>query len=919
MTMPNRGIFRSASIPLLLCIAMNAQAQEDLEEIVVTGSYIARPADRPQPVQILDAAQIANEQRNSVSEIFRDMTISNGTFTGMLNASENAGSTTSTVNLRGLGPRATLVLLNGRRQTNDGGVGPGGLTAVDINALAPGIMLERVEVLTDGASALYGSDAVAGVVNMITRNDFEGLELEVSGMQVDRAGTNDVTFGALFGSQGENTSIVAGLESTSRPEIVTQDIYDFQRLGIATTSSFGMPGSLQPLGAMGGARRFPDPLCADEALGGQPVGGVNRGNNCGLLLSLDRSIVSATDRVSGLTVITHDFEGGISAEVELGFSRARISRVNNTFPINDQPRPIVPANNPGVIAEHARSGLAIQDWQIWQRLRKPQDPNFNIRNQMSSDTWRAAAALLGDFNDDWSWNLTSTFSKNDFEQISGDTIRERYNNALRGFGGPGCDLGGGGASGYGADTIPGTADDATPDIDCLWYNPLGNQFIASPGDPNYNDVSILSYMFAEAVTKGFADLSTLDFVVTGSLGERAGLAVGYQIRDQGFRQDFNPLTNEGAFAFMNDRVPDYDGNRDANALFAELVLFPTEDLEIQLAARTEEYSGGASSTDPKIGVLWTPTDSLFIRATAGTSFRVAGEPQTFGVDAGMGAGVELCGLGCPPGPVENIDAGAVTRGDPGLAPEESQNFTVGFTWDIADGVTLDMNYWSIEFTNLIVQESSQVIWFNDIQDGTIDDPRIVLNPAAGTNVISQLIANDILAFNLSFVNEDSLETNGLDFGLNWNFDVGRNQFGLRLNGTQTMTYDITTPGGGTVDGVGSLNSTNNGFATPDFAANLRFNWSMDEHFAQATFRHIGALVQDNPLDVEFTDEEAFNTIDLLYRYAWDLRGGPMDISVGILNVTDAEDPQIDGNLTTVNTRVWEPRGRMYRVGVSKGF
>ena len=88
---------------------------------------------------------------------------------------------------------------------------------MDINALASGIMLERVEVLTDGASALYGSDAVAGVVNMITRNDFEGLELEVSGMQVDRAGTNDVTFGALFGSQGENTSIVAGLEGTSRP------------------------------------------------------------------------------------------------------------------------------------------------------------------------------------------------------------------------------------------------------------------------------------------------------------------------------------------------------------------------------------------------------------------------------------------------------------------------------------------------------------------------------------------------------------------------------------------------------------------------------------------------------------------------------------------------------------------------------
>ena len=124
--MVKRTLFGTSILVLLTGISWQAGAQEELEEVVVTGSYIARPADRPQPVQIMEAADLANAQRNNLSEIFRDMTISNGTFTGFLNADENSGSATSAINLRGLGPRATLVLLNGKRQTNDGGSGPGG-------------------------------------------------------------------------------------------------------------------------------------------------------------------------------------------------------------------------------------------------------------------------------------------------------------------------------------------------------------------------------------------------------------------------------------------------------------------------------------------------------------------------------------------------------------------------------------------------------------------------------------------------------------------------------------------------------------------------------------------------------------------------------------------------------------------------
>ena len=904
----NTNLYRNLRFwPMLLGIgfALPLVAQEDLEEVVVTGSYIARPADRPQPIQVLDIQDIANAQRNNVSEMFRDMSVSNGTFTGFLNADENFGSTTSTVNLRGLGPRATLVLLNGKRQTNDGGVGPEGVTAVDINALAPAIMLERVEVLTDGASALYGSDAVAGVVNMITRNNFEGFEFDISGQEIDRSGATDNTFGVLFGSQGEQTSIVAGIEIANRDELVTQDLYDLDRLGIATVSSFGNPGSLQPIGGMGAAGRFPDPICGDPQLGGVPFGGVPLSNRCGLLLSVDRVMVQESERITGLSVVSHDFGNGVTGEAEIGFSRIRTSGTNNTFPINDVPRPVVPANNPGIIAENARSGLPISDYQVWQRLRKHQDPNFNLKSRRTSETWRAAFSLAGDFNDNWNWNASATFSENTYQGVTGDTIRSRYDNALRGFGGPACDLSGPGAAGG--------------DANCLWYNPLGNSFLASPGDPNYNSLEILEFMFGPVVTEGIADLATIDFVATGTLTEWASLAVGAQTRDQSFSQDSDPISNAGAFAFRSQPVADYSGNRDADAIFAELVLFPSDNWEVQLAVRNESYSGGADSTDPKVGVLWTPTDGLYLRATAGTSFRVAGEPQTFGIELGRGAGVELCGLGCPPAAPENVDAQATTRGDPGLKPEESENFTLGLTWDITDSVTLDLNYWSIEFDNLIVQESLQAIWFADLADGTIDDPRIVLNPAAGTNVVNLLIANDIQGFDVSYINEDSLETDGIDFRVDWNFESGANQFGLSFFGTQTLTYDISSPAGGVIDGLGSLNAANNGYATPETAASLSFEWSRSNHFAQATYRHTSELTQDIPDDVADTIVKDFNTLDLIYRYSWEMGNSPMTFSAGMLNATDEEDPQIGGLLTTVNTRTYDIRGRMYRLGFSMGF
>ena len=217
------GCFGLLSLPVL---AQNQSQGDEVEEIVVTGSFIQRQTDFSQPVQIIDNQEIRMQQSNSLAEMFKVMPQAVGGST-TVNAAEAGNTPTVTVNLRGLGNRSTLVLLNGRRQTIDGSG-----TGVDVNNLAPAIMVQRVEMLLDGASAIYGSDAVAGVVNYITRNNFEGTEIRLDGQRIQASPYNrpDYTFSFITGAQEANSGVVAALEYKKTNLLLNEDLWDRDRL-----------------------------------------------------------------------------------------------------------------------------------------------------------------------------------------------------------------------------------------------------------------------------------------------------------------------------------------------------------------------------------------------------------------------------------------------------------------------------------------------------------------------------------------------------------------------------------------------------------------------------------------------------------------------------------------------------------------
>ena len=213
-----------AALPLscMAILSTSAYAQQDgqnaepIEEVVVTGSYIRRTSqfDSPSPIESVDATAIEAIGAKNIADIVQTLTINTGSQNNPDAFTQNSTVGTSNFNLRGLGVASTLVLLNGRRQVLTGLPTNDGLNFVDTSSLVPMIAVDNIEILKDGAAALYGSDAVAGVVNFLTRDNFEGLELSADYQFIsDEGDASEYVIQGLYGAQGERSSIIAANSS----------------------------------------------------------------------------------------------------------------------------------------------------------------------------------------------------------------------------------------------------------------------------------------------------------------------------------------------------------------------------------------------------------------------------------------------------------------------------------------------------------------------------------------------------------------------------------------------------------------------------------------------------------------------------------------------------------------------------------
>jgi outer membrane receptor protein involved in Fe transport len=894
--------------------AAASAGNQPLEEIVVTGSYIGRPtqADSPAPLRVITQGDIGALGVNELSDVIERLTINTGSQNNPDAFTQNYTTGTSNINLRGLGVSSTLVMINGRRQTQSAAATDRGENFVDTSSLPPMIAFDRIETLKDGATALYGSEAVAGVVNFITRSEFVGFDLQVDFQTVDAYPQEDSQISGLWGIGDDATHFLAAFSFLDRSPLSTNDrrlsgpADDLSQAGnpgsflvpslpgnpvygLVWTAAFdsnlnGVADALEPrlgLPAVPGAQLpvFADPDCTTIAaqdpkvvpgiavsvpspLGDIPIG------LCQFDFGQYYYLVPEEQRQSAYFELTHDFSDRVTSRIEFHIVNNDAKRNNSpTFPF---------AAFPEVSATHPDNPYGTDVNFIGRVLGAGGEAVTSLHN---SDTWRLAATISGDINAAWGWELGLQKSRNEFFAAAPDVLVDRFDLAIVGLGGPRCNP----ASG-----APGIGD-------CAYFNPFGS---ALTGTGTINSPALLDDLIGTLSFNAESELLTIDGLVTGEFGEISGspigAAFGVQLRQDELSYDYNDAANQDNFLFLIGN-PDFGDDRDVTALFAELALPFGDTVDVQLAARYEDYGNGVNSTDPKASVLWRPSDTVSLRGSVGTSFRAPSLYQLYGTQTSLAQLVDP-GVGSPQ--FFPVRAQPNPSGAP-LQPEQADVLNLGLSWFVTDNLELGVDYWSFDYSDVIIQQNPQAI-LNAADAGDAQAlSQVIRDPSSGL----------LLRIDTYYDNASSLTTDGFDLSVTYLMNAGSaGDFVLGAEATIVSSYDAVDPQAGRIDGAGRRNFSNFATSVPEIRSTAYVNWQRGSHGVNVYLNHIDSYLDDEGGPQALETIGSFLTVDAQYNYRFGGDRGPT-VSLGSINLFDEDPPRVTTN-GGYDSKVHDPRGRL---------
>ena len=447
-------------------------AEEAIEEVVVTGSFIrGTPQDAALPVDVVSQQDLMDIGNPTIAEMVRNLNISNGNLaeTNQFNGSGGQGNEgVNTINLRGLGSARSLVLINGRRHVADSNIG------VDISAI-PSIAIGRLEVLKDGAAALYGSDAIAGVVNFITRENFEGVEARVSGQTFEES-DGEYQAGIIWGGGNDRWHLTAAAEYERRSEVSLGDL-DWAVRPFASNpqggySGIGNPGTIFPFGVgatgdVGIIGRVTDPRCEE-------FGNTNDNGTCRFQFTQFDNLVEEQDTYKLFGQVTYDLSENVEFNLEGLYTKMEIPewKTSPSYP----PQALfgadrfVQMDHPGVVDLQAKyPGIFPAGTLFLAPLVRHAGAAGFVGGQAreakrETDTYRLAAGIEGTaFNDELGFNIAVSWSKRERYTTGVDMYVERMALAFDGLGGPNCDP---------ATGTPGQGG-------CLYFTPFSNGWATS--------------------------------------------------------------------------------------------------------------------------------------------------------------------------------------------------------------------------------------------------------------------------------------------------------------------------------------------------------------------------------------------------------------------------------------------------------
>jgi len=768
------GVILSAGAPAF------AQGTTTLERVEITGSNIRRiNSETASPVLALTREDIEKSGRSSVAELLQTLSVDNQ---GSVPKNFGAGfaSGASGISLRGLGAASTLVLLNGRRIAPFGLADDGQKVFSDLN-LIPLDAVERIEILKDGGSAIYGSDAIAGVVNVILRKDYQGLAMNASygttqyGNGQEKRASITGGFGDL---QRQGFNVLANLEVGRQGEIYNRDITDRGYIGRQDLRDLGFSANETVASvSAGGNGAITTNNAAGSAINGNVRNPVtldyyNRGNPAGL--GFTRIFPAAA--CSNFTSHPQGDPGGgclNDAAQEYGqiqpsqkyinfFTRGTLNiapalqgyaefnwynNKNEAFTTPSQVSNSVgypggPVSNAGVSLGAAHPDNPYFGSEA--RLRYlAVDNGPRVRNG-DSDFYRVLVGLKGTAAE-WEYDTGLLYS-----QTKGHDVRTGYLQRDVTFA-----LLNPTAANVAAATAGSAAYAALP-AGTLWR-------IAE--NAGLNSAALYAAMSPPITSDSDAKITQIDVKASREIGKLdggpIGLAVGAELRHESI--SLTPVTGTERGNVIGLGYSAYDGGRTVTAAYVEVLAPLLKQLEASAALRYDHYSDAGNSTTPKFGIKYTPFRELALRGTYAKGFR-APSPAENGV-GGLAAFSTAtdplrCNLGiaaaCAPAAVA-----VITSPNPALKPEKSDNYTLGLVFEPSSKTSIAIDYFDITRKDEINQEQT---------DAAVAAGHIARDPTTATAVPGD--PGQIVAVLGQYVNSSRTKVRGFDVDAKQGFELG---------------------------------------------------------------------------------------------------------------------------------------------------
>ena len=852
------------------------ETAKTLDVITVTGSRIKRAEiEGALPVTVISREELQKSGDISVADYLRDTTFNS--FGSYQSTSGSSGSGASTVSLRGLGASRTLILVDGRRAPTTPILGQG----QNLNSI-PMAAVERIELLSDGASSIYGSDAIGGVINIITRKDYEGLEFTIGKGIPTLDGGDTSEMSVLFGASSDRARVLAGASYSNRDVVFTRDRdYWMTSPGASVYSN-----NFATAPSTATSVRLKHPVYG-AAVPGDCIAGTNlfytTGTGTSTTCQFNHSMTSAN--LTGLTTnsvfMRSDVQINDDWSVYFNADVSRVKSFGRYAPVPSSPWPggaivLTPGtpNHPGTLGGNNP---------------KASDPYYqSLAGQKLYMFHRFAAlgARDGSTEED-TYNFLAGFQGRVFDKVDLD-FGMRYSEAS------GASLG----KNY---VVAGLAQKA---IDSGAYN-IYDPFQGNPG--SLGITATISRDLKTTLKEMYANASFDLFELPGGT---ASAAVGAEHREEYYQDNYDPLSEGGQI--VGSAGNSASGGRTVSAAYFEVLMPITKTLEANLAGRFDKYSDYGSDFSPKASLRWHPIESLTVRGSYGLGFRaptldILTQKTTF--SATFTSDPQTCTLltGSP-----NCQTQVTTYSiaNPNLSSETSKQWTVGLVWDATPWLSMTLDHWDIHIDNQISSTSLATVvrclrglpGLCPTGLNTFPANTVYPNESLGVGASFDSVTGGITGAQLGYVNLGYVDVDGIDFSARTNFDLGWGK--LRNQLTVGYVGNYSSNGGGNVaDTIGAPKyraGLNNGLTVQKFD----FNWNMN--YIHSTENDAG----DGRLP-----SWLIHNVQATFNAPWN---GAMTIGVNnVANKDPVFDPRLGG--ASYDSTVYDPWGRVVYLRYTQRF